>query len=126
MKTHQQRHYSPKKFDKVIFSLPKQQSKNKERTKSYQRQTNCLKQKKGDIKFKFQKYSEVNLSQKNWGKEGGKCNQREKGLKTVTIELAQEIWTPYLVRLGVVAGVLEGEQVQSWDIVLGATGVEGG
>lgn len=31
-----------------------------------------------------------------------------------------------LVRLGVVAGVLEGEQVQSRDIVLGATGVEGG
>lgn len=39
---------------------------------------------------------------------------------------ALEIWTPYLVRLGVVAGVLVGEQVQSWDIVLGATGVEGG
>lgn len=42
------------------------------------------------------------------------------------MQLAQEIWTPYLVRLGVVAGMLEGEQVQSWDIVLGATEVEGG
>lgn len=42
------------------------------------------------------------------------------------VQLALKIWTPYLVRLGVVAGVLEGEQVQSRDIVLGATGVEGG
>lgn len=31
----------------------------------------------------------------------------------------------YLVRLRVVARVLKGEQVQSWDIVLGATGREG-
>lgn len=41
-------------------------------------------------------------------------------------ERARDTGTPYLVRLGVVAGMLEGEQVQSWDIVLGATEVEGG
>lgn len=55
-----------------------------------------------------------------------KYKQRGKELQPQLIQLALEIRTPYLVRLGVVAGVLEGEQVQSRDIVLGATGVEGG
>lgn len=55
-----------------------------------------------------------------------KYKQRGKYLQPQLAKLGLEIWTPYLVRLGVVAGVLEGEQVQSRDIVLGATGVEGG
>lgn len=41
------------------------------------------------------------------------------------VQFVLEIWTPYLVRLGVVAGVLEGEQVQTRCIVLCATGVVG-
>lgn len=99
--------------------------KNKKFSKS---RTNCLKQKKGDTKFNISEVQRTSFVTKIWGKEGGKYHkyQRERGLKTVMTELAQEIWTPYLVRLGVVAGMLEGEQVQSWDIVLGATGVEGG
>lgn len=56
----------------------------------------------------------------------GRRDKYEQRRKLQPVQLALEIWTPYLVRLGVVAGVLEGEQVQSRDIVLGATGVEGG
>lgn len=120
---HQQKHYSS-------MNAPQIQQCDllncKANTKKVKYSTKGLSRKRKDIDTEFQKYSKGHVLQKCWRKKEGTIIRGRKGAKPQLIQSPQVIWTPYLVRLGVVAGMLEGEQVQSWDIVLGATGVEGG
>lgn len=63
------------------------QGKNKTFSRS---RTNCLKQKKGDTKFKIQRCSKLNLSQKFAGRKEGiiQSSRERKGLKTVIIRVS--------------------------------------